>query len=163
MQILSIKKTVIKCFFCYTVRLAALRRATTVINPVPAMPSSPSGLHLQVSRLGDLCLKLLVRRSRDYGLPNCAGLSSAVAESLITALADNKMLNPKTLGAFSKWLDYRQCVSLQHLSNFMFTQMCFCTSLLHKIKLDGYIYMTNELLMALRYVRMYVSHVLHFQ
>ena len=87
-------------------RLAALRRATAVTKPLLAIPSSPTGLHLQVSRLGNLCLKLLVRRSRDYGLPNCGGLSSAVAESLITALADNKILNPKTLGAFSKWLDF---------------------------------------------------------
>lgn len=97
---------VIEYFFYYTVRLAALRRATAVTNSMPTIPSSPTGLHLQVSRLGDLCLKLLVRRSRDYGLPNCAGLSSAVAESLITALANNKMLNPKTLGAFNKWLDF---------------------------------------------------------
>lgn len=76
-----------------------------VTKPTSTLPSSPTGLHFQVSRLDDLCVKLLVRRSRDYGLPNCAGLSSAVAESLITALANNKMLNPKTLGAFSKWLE----------------------------------------------------------
>ena len=88
--------------FCYTVRVAALRRAT---KPPSTIPSSPTGLHLQVSRLDDLCVKLLVRRSRDYGLPNCTGLSSAVAESLITALATNKILKPKTLGAFSKWLE----------------------------------------------------------
>ena len=88
--------------FYYTVRVAALRRAT---KPPSTIPSSPTGLHLQVSRLDDLCVKLLVRRSRDYGLPNCTGLSSAVAESLITALANNKMLKPKTLGAFSKWLE----------------------------------------------------------
>lgn len=86
-------------------RLAALRRATAVTNPVSTTPSSPTGLHLQVSRLDDLCVKLIVRRSKDYGLPSCTGLSSVVAESLITALANNKMLNPKTLGAFSKWLE----------------------------------------------------------
>ena len=87
-----------------TVRLAALRRATAIVRPMPTIPSFPTGLHLQVSRLDDLCVKMLIRRSQDYGLPNCAGLSSVVAESLITALANNKMLNPKTLGAFSKWL-----------------------------------------------------------
>ena len=92
-------------YFHYIVRLAALRRATVVTKPVPTIPSSPTGLHLQVSRLDDLCVKLLVRRSRDYGLPSCTGLSSVVAESLITALANNKILNPKTLGAFSKWLE----------------------------------------------------------
>ena len=143
-------------------RLAALRRAAAVAKPVPAIPSSPTGLHLQVSRLDDLCMKLFIRRSRDYGLPNCAGLSSAVAESLIVALADNKMLNPKTLGAFSKWLDcitnfwawtVGHCILLQCLCKCEFINLFYiCTSLLHKIKLDGYIYMTNELLIALRYV-----------
>lgn len=101
-------------------RLAALQRATTAVTVLPTTPSSPTGLHLQVSRLDDLCIKLLVRRSRDYGLPNCTGLSSVMAESLITALADNKMLNPKTLGAFSKWLEPNFCcctVFTLHLHN----------------------------------------------
>ncbi|XP_065897527.1 uncharacterized protein [Dysidea avara] len=109
------------------VRLAALRRATASTIPAVSSHSSPttSGLQLQASRLEEICVKFLVRRSRDYGLPSCSGLSSFVAESLITALAENKMLNTKTLTSFSR-----------------------CT--LYKVKLDGYIYMTNELLTALR-------------
>jgi len=86
------------------VRLAALRRATTTASTIPVISSLTSGLQLQVSRLEEICVKFLVRRSRDYGLPSCSGLSSFVAESLITALAENKMLNTKTLASFSRWL-----------------------------------------------------------
>ena len=92
--------------FFVTVRLAALRRATASTIPAVSSHSSPttSGLQLQASRLEEICVKFLVRRSRDYGLPSCSGLSSFVAESLITALAENKMLNTKTLTSFSRWL-----------------------------------------------------------
>ena len=43
---------------------------------------------------------------------------------------------------------------VMHVALYYFTPsliVCFLTSILYKIKLDGYIYMTNELLMALRY------------
>jgi len=97
------KSILLYVHYFVTVRLAALRRATAIANTVPAVTSPTSGLQLKVSRLDEICVKFLVRRSRDYGLPNCSSLSSFVAESLVTALAENKMLNTKTLAAFSRW------------------------------------------------------------